>query len=120
MRTEEQLIERMKDYVGAKYIYKNYGYVAWQMSTGENVEIIFIEVKEKGKGGATQLLREMCAQIKPYHSVFVFRLASNDTAGHFYRKMGFEETVIPGLYLTEDAVLGVISYKRLCQNLSIN
>jgi ribosomal protein S18 acetylase RimI-like enzyme len=119
MRTEEQLKERMKDYVGAKYIYREYGYVAWQVSTGENIEIIFIEVNEKGRGYATKLITEMCTLIKPYHSVFVFRLKSNETAGHFYRKLGFTETVIPGLYAGDDAVLGVVKYDDLCRNLSI-
>lgn len=118
MRTKEQLTTRMAGYTGAQYIYHDYGYIAWQMSTGENIEIIFIEVKEKGRGYASKLVKEMCAHIKPYHSVFVFRLRSNETAGYFYRKIGFHETVIPGLYASEDAVLGVVSYKELCQSLS--
>lgn len=109
----------MKDYRGAQYIYRDYGYVAWQISTGENIEIIFIEVKEKGQGYASNLLREMCQLIKPYHSVFVFRLRSNDSAGCFYRKVGFKETIIPGLYRGEEAVLGVVTYEELCRNLSI-
>lgn len=117
MRTEEQLKYRMKDYVGAKYLYTEYGYIAWQISTGENVEIIFIEVPEKRKGYATRLLKDFVQLVRPYNSVFVFRLESNDEAGEFYRHLGFEETLIHGLY-KGDAVLGVINYQTLCQNLS--
>ncbi len=119
MRSNEALTQRIKRYDGASYLYiEDFGYVAWQYSTGENVEILFIEVKEPGRGHATGLVREMIKHIKPFNSVFVFRLASNETAGYFYRKLGFEETLIKGLY-KEDAVLGVVNYKELCQNLSI-
>lgn len=118
MRSYKEFIERLNQYKGASFIYDETGFIAWQLSTGENVELLFIEVKEPGKGHATELVRKMCKEINPFNSVFVFRLRSNETAGHFYRKLGFEERVVPNLYL-EDAVLGVISYKQLCQNLLI-
>lgn len=118
MRSHRKILERLKPYGGARLIYTANGYVAWQVSTGENVELLFIEVKTPGQGHATELVRMMCRQIKPFNSVFVFRRAANETAGHFYRKLGFEETLIKGLY-KEDAVLGVVSYETLCQNLSI-
>lgn len=120
MRTKEQLLAKLYAHIGGcSYIYHDWGYVAWKCSTGDNVEIAFIEVKEKGKGHATQLLREMVSEIQPFHSVFVFRLASNESAGHFYRKIGFQETPIVGLYQGGDAVLGVVTFKQLCQNLLI-
>lgn len=118
MRTLEELKNRMKDYRGAEYIYTDNGYVAWQVSTGENVEIIFIEVSETRKGYATKLLKEFVKMIKPFNSVFVFRLASNEDAGFFYRSIGFQETLVPNLYKGVDAVLGVVNYDTLCQNLS--
>ena len=119
MRTIEEIKKRMYQYCGVSYLYFDYGYIAWQMTTGENIEILFIEVAERRKGHATQLLREMCKRIKPFNSVIVFRLASNESAGHFYRAMGFEETTIPSLYKGVDAVLGVANYENLCKNLSI-
>ena len=118
MRSHQELLDRLKQYDGAKHIYTEYGYIAWQVSTGENVELLFIEVRNPGRGYASELVRMMCMEIKPYNSVFVFRRASNETAGYFYRKLGFQETLIPGLY-KEDAVLGVVAYKTLCQNLLI-
>lgn len=119
MRTKQELLERLSWYPKAGYIYKEYGYIAWQVTTGENLEILFIETLEKGKGLGCFLIADMLAVIKPYHSVIVFRLASNTIAGKFYRKCGFEETLIKGLYKGGDAVIGVATYEKLCQNLLI-
>lgn len=103
----------MKDYKGAELLYTPDGYIAWQCSTGENYEILFIEVREKRQGIGRKLILEMAKKIKPFHSVFVFRRAVNEEAGEFYRSIGFTETTIPGLYKDEDAVLGVIPYASL-------
>lgn len=120
MRSREEFEERLKAYSGAESIYiDDYGYIAWQMSTGENVELLFIEVSKPGNGHATLLVREMCKRIKPFNSVFVFRLASNDAAGHFYRRLGFREYAVDDLYKVP-AILGVVSYEKLCRNLSIS
>lgn len=113
MRSKEALDERLSVYTGAETYYDETGYIVWQYSTGENVEILFIEVAEQRKGYGTQLIREMAQRIKPYHSVFVVRRAVNEAAGEFYRSIGFREVTIPGLYKNEDAVLGVISYEEL-------
>lgn len=118
MRTHQELVDRMQNYRGAEYIYTDNGYIAWQVSTGENVEILFIEVDEQRKGHATKLLKQFVATVKPFNSVFVFRLASNEDAGFFYRSVGFKETLIQDLYKGVDAVLGVVNYNTLCQNLS--
>lgn len=120
MRSHTEVVEKLKPYVGPVLHYKEgIGYIAWQESTGNNVELLFIEVAEPGKGHATELVREMCRNIKPFNSVFVFRLEANETAGHFYRKLGFKETRVEGLYKVP-AVLGVVNYEELCRNLSIS
>jgi len=119
MRSYDEISERIKQYTGIEYIYNDDGFIAWQLSTGENVEIMFIESREHDKGMGRNLIREMCKKIKPFNSVFVFRLASNENAGKFYRGLGFEETPVEGLYKC-GAVLGVVNYEKLCQNLSIN
>lgn len=100
------------------YFYGDDGYIVWRRSTGDNIEILFIEVKEKGKGIATRMVSYMCHVEKPFHSVFVFRLKGNESAGHFYRHLGFEETEVKGIYKGDDAVLGVVNYETLCKNLS--
>lgn len=108
MRTLEEVNQRTKQYIGSEVFYAYYGYIVWQCSTGENYEILFIEVAEPRKGHGTRLIKEMMKLIKPYHSIFVFRRACNEEAGKFYRSLGFQETIIKGLYKDEDAVLGVI------------
>lgn len=119
MRKERELKKRIKDYDGVRYIYhKDFGYLAWQLSTGDNYEIMFIEVKETRKGHATELMKcfVTCAP-RPFHSVFVVRLASNESAGHFYRHLGFKEYPIKDLYRGDDAVLAVIPWDTLVHNL---
>ncbi len=113
MRTYAQIISRMRRYKGARLIYFDYGYIAWQIGTGENVEILFIEVRESRKGYGSRLLKAMKNEIHPYHSVYVFRRAINTDAGKFYRALGFTETRIKNLYKNEDAVLGVIPFDKL-------
>lgn len=114
MRTKEQVEDKVVTYMNdMDYIFSPKGYIVWRRSTGDNYEILFIEVKKKGKGTATELVRMMLQRIKPFHSVFVFRLKGNETAGHFYRHLGFKETEIKGLYKGDDAVLGVANYKVL-------
>lgn len=115
MRTLAQLKDRLKDYKGVEYIYRDYGFIAWQMGTGENVEIMFIETLVPRKGYGKRLVREMLKEIKSFNSVYVFRLERNEDAGKFYRSLGFRESLILNLY-KENAVLGVVKYTDLCQN----
>lgn len=112
MRSKEELIERAKLYKGIEYILDERGFLAWQVSTGENVEIIFIETTEHRRGYGTSLIKDMCKLINPYNSVFVFRLKKNEQAGNFYRKLGFKEIDVEGLYKC-DGVLGIISFEDL-------
>lgn len=120
MKSLKIIRKRLKGYAGAELFYTDKGFIAWQKGTGDNYELLWIEVAEKGKGYGTILVTEMVRRIKPYHTVFVFRQESNESAGYFYRHLGFIETVIPNLYKGGNAVLGVISYETLCQNLSTN
>lgn len=117
MRTIAELKQRLKLYPGIQYIYRPYGYIAWQVGTGENVEIMFIEVKEQERGFGRKLIKEMLTKIEPYNSVYVFRLEENIGAGKFYRALGFKELRVLGLY-TQPGMLGVANYKTLCAKLS--
>ena len=117
MRSIEEVTKRLADYSGAHLLYDDEGYISWQCSTGENVEILFIEVAKPRNGVGKRLIRDMCNKIEPYNSVFVFRKASNEPAGHFYRSLGFRETHIDGLY-TDGAVLGVVNFQELKRNVN--
>ena len=114
MRTFKEIAKRSSQYLGSEIIYLDgKGYIVYQCSTGENYEILFIEVAQKRKGYGRMLIQEMCKKIKPYHSIFVVRRAINEEAGEFYRALGFEETLIKNLYKDEDAVIGVIPYDKI-------
>ncbi len=118
MKTFEQFKSRIAGYKGVDFIYDpGIGYIAWQVSTGDNVELMFIETVEPLNGFGKELIRRMCKRIEPYHSVFVVRLAKNENAGGFYQKLGFTETLVPGLYAGDDAVIGVIPFDKLKRNL---
>lgn len=114
MRSHQELAKRLSAYSGPQTIWTDHGYLTWQMSTGENVEILFIEAE---RGFGKELLQKLCEAVRPFHSIFVVRLASNEIAGKFYRKWGFKEYCVPGLYRGVDAMMGVVEYQTLCKNL---
>ena len=115
MRSEKKLLKRLNPYGSFDYIYwKNKGYLAWHLSTGENYEMLFLEVKEKKKGVATQLFREFVKKVKPpFNSVFAFRRADNKEAEMFYGKLGFKQMEIPGIYRWVSAVIMWIRFSEL-------
>ena len=124
MRTKGQVIERLGSYHGPQTMYLDYGYIIWQTTTGENFEILFIEVKETGQGLGVRLMKEWLtklikAKTLPFTSVSVTRLASNVNAGKFYRKLGFQEYEINGLYKVP-AVFSVMSFHDLCSKLGVS
>lgn len=113
MHTIDELRPRLDKYQGLDMIYHEWGFIIWQTTTGENVEIVFIEVKEPRKGHGTKLIEEMCEKIEPFNSVIVFTKESNTIARAFYKKLGFKETIIEDLYYKENAVLCVIPFDKL-------
>lgn len=124
MKTLDELKDRIALYQGARTFRTDFGFIVWQITTGENIEILFISVVETGKGLGTALVKDWVAHLiaegqKPFHSVMVTRLESNTEAGRFYGKLGFTEHSIADLYKVR-AVLSTISFEKLCQNLSIS
>lgn len=115
MRSQKELLKRLDSYKGFDYIYwKDKGYLAWHLSTGENYEMLFLEVKEKKKGIATQLFKEFVKKVEPpFNSVFAFRRADNEEAKIFYNKLGFQQLEIPGIYKEVNAVIMWIKFSKL-------
>lgn len=123
MRTKPEVLKRLEAYKGIELIYHDWGYIVWQVSTGENVEEILIEVAQKGQGAGHQLWREACARLKeqglPYHSVFAYHLKSRPLPDHFYTSLGFSRHEIPDLYKGDIAVLRVCPFTKLCEKLHV-
>lgn len=91
MRTHEELLRRLAPYDNVDHIYNSVGYIAWHCSTGENIEMLFIEAKH---GFGASLYAEMVKSLlssghPPYHSVFAFVRTCNEIALRFYAKLGF-------------------------------
>lgn len=123
MRTFEQVQERLALYKGVECIYHDWGYIAWQVSSGENVEEILFEVAEKGNGHGILLWKELCQKLiatgLPYHSVFLFHLASRPEPDRFYSRLGFSRHEIPDLYRDDVAVLRVMPFATLRARLGV-
>jgi len=129
MRSRDQLLDRLDLYDEADFIYKDgIGYIAWHFSTGDNLEMLFIEVHEdqRGKGHATQLFRDMVKSIitedrVPYHSVFGYRLASNKVAEVFYNTLGWTQVNLGRcIYSGDDTVLMWTTWENLLNKLGMS
>lgn len=105
--------ERLKGYCGLQGIENEYGYIFWQQTTGENIEIVFVQVEERRKGHGTDLIRKMCKKIKPFHSVIVYTREENSVARTFYEHLGFKGVIVKNLYKEGNAMLYTIPFKKL-------
>jgi ribosomal protein S18 acetylase RimI-like enzyme len=118
MRTLDELEEKLKPYQGCvtRY-YPDLGYIVWREGTGNNLELLFIEVLRTGAGAL--LIKEMVDELlragkEPYHSVFAFTLASNLKALVFYLKLGFRDIDLGrSIYRDEATVLLTTTWEDL-------
>jgi len=124
MRTLEQLKERIALYDYAVFIqWPNVGYIAWHFSTGDNLEVLFIESAIAGGGG--MLYRAMAKRLLetgrvPYHSVFAYRLTSNKVAERFYGRMNWTQVDLgQSIYRDDGTTLMWITWEGLLKRLEI-
>ncbi len=126
MRRLEELLSKLSIYGDAQYIYdSDMGYIAWHYSTGGNIEMLFIEAAETGRGLGRKLYRCMIDKLqsnkeKPYHSIFAFRLASNGVASLFYHALGFTQVELgQSIYGGDKTVIMWITWDDLLKRLGI-
>jgi len=128
MRTLAELRKRIEAYGQAAYFYDpTIGCIVWHYSTGDNIEVLFIESAEEGQGNGRELYRRMAVyeislNRHPYHSVFSFRLKSNDKAERFYDKFtGWHQIGLgKSIYGGEDTVLMWTTWNDLLEELGIS
>jgi hypothetical protein len=120
MRTLDELQARLELYKEAEYIYVvGVGSIVWHYSSGDNIEILFIEAPNHGR----ELYHLMVSRLlshneKPYHSVFGFHLTSNTRAARFYEKMGWNHINLgQTIYRGEGATIVWTTWEGLLQNL---
>lgn len=116
MRTRAELEERLTRYEGAEYVWlEGKGYLAWHYSTGDNIEMLFVEAPGHGLdlyAAFVDLLQGRGE--KPYHSVFAFRLFKNVVAEKFYRKLGWTQVDLGhSIYGGDRTVLMWITWEDL-------
>jgi len=123
MRSLQELKNRLQQYRDVEYLYfDGVGYIAWHISTGENIETLFIEATP---GCGAWLYKKMAEHIletgkEPYHSVFCFRLGSNVKAQKFYDKMGWTQVDLgQSIYKDDTTVLMWITWSNLLINLRV-
>lgn len=124
MRSLESLKEKLKTYKEAEFIYDpSLGYIAWHYSTGDNIEVLYIEANVVGIGAGGTLYQRMIETLlergeKSYHSVFGYRLASNETARKFYHKLGWTQVNLgQSIYAGDDTVVMWITWEKLLERL---
>lgn len=119
MRTYAELIDRIANYGDTKVYYvTDVGYVVYRIATGDNLEILFIE--SAVKDGAVVALRRMIdiLKVKPYHSVFAFRLSGNERAAEFYRRLGFRMLRLgQSIYKDDETVLEWMPWDEFVTNI---
>lgn len=114
MRTLAELQERLKMYGEAEYVFlPNLGHIAWHYSTGENIELLFLQATLGY--GPIMLIRMADVLLKrneaPYHSIFAFRLGSNDVADRFYKRLGWhQQNLGQSIYRGDEAVVMWITW----------
>jgi hypothetical protein len=120
MRTLAEIEKRLELYDFVELIYdEGTGYIAWHYSTGDNIEMLFIEAPGHGTEMYAQFVKLLqSSEEKPYHSVFAYRLGSNTRAAKFYDKLGWKQVNLgPSIYKGDDTVFMWITWDDLVTNL---
>ena len=126
MRTLAQFEERLHPYKDAQSFYDSQiGYIAWHYSTGDNIEVLYIEAAVSGLGLGGELYRRMVQQLlangeRPYHSIFGYRLKSNKVAEKFYRSMGWSQVDLgQSIYAGDETVIMWDTWDHLLNRLHL-
>ncbi len=127
MKTYEQFSGKLAPYRGVEHIYDPLvGNIAWRAATGGNLEVLFFEAAERGKGHGKELYRRMVQRIiatetVPFHSAIGFRLASNVAAERFYAKLGFQQVDLgQSVYRDDGTVIMWITWEGLVRVLGVD
>ena len=121
MRTLEQCEAKLEKYGMAESLFfPGIGNISWHFSTGDNIEVLYLEA-QLGHGATMycRMVKTILASGRlPYHSVFAYRLASNEMAAKFYAKLGWhQEDLGQSIYAGDRTVLMWITWKDLLLNL---
>lgn len=109
---------RMLDDEELNYVRTDDGFIGWRWGTGDNVELVDLQVTGVPRsGGGRRLLVEMLRTLKrspPHATVFGFTRSSNLDAQRFYAAMGFTLSTVVGVYADGSATVFSARYDDLC------
>lgn len=78
------------------------GYVVWRVCPNFTTELVHIEAFKHRIGIGTDLVKQLVDRLKiaygEHGRLYGFARANNEQALQFYRKLGFDLTVVPGFY----------------------
>lgn len=100
------------------YVELETGYIVWRRGTGDNIELLHLQAFVHRQGIGRLLVRTMLDKLKddpPADTVFGFTRISLLDAVAFYHAMGFETTVVKGLYTEGVAVMFSQTYEKLLE-----
>jgi hypothetical protein len=121
MRTLEQCEAKLEKYGAAESLFfPGIGNISWHFSTGDNIEVLYLEAQiGHGVTMYCRMVKTILANGRlPYHSVFAYRLASNEIAGKFYAKLGWQqEDLGQSIYKGDGTVLMWITWEDLLKSL---
>ena len=110
------LRERVIPFQKVSYFDDEDGYIVWRRGTGDNVELLHIKATELRHGIGKRLLREMLKRLNkrpPYCTVFGFTRIENKISHAFYKAMGFDLTIVKGVYQDGHAVVFSQTFAKL-------
>lgn len=120
MRSQSDLRKKLLPYENLEYVYDpRVGYIVWHYSTGNNLEVLFIEAAVLGLGQGSELYRRMIQTLidrgeRPYHSIFGYRLASNSNAERFYGGLGWTQVNLgQSIYAGDETVLMWVTWEDI-------
>ena len=97
------------------------GYIVWRRGTGDNVEMLHLKAERTLEGIGSRLIKAMLVRLRldrpPYETVYGFCRTNNFQAIGFYERLGFDISVVKGVYRDGDAVVFSAKYKDLCERM---
>lgn len=124
--SRQRAAEQLKKFGSVNYVYdEELGLIAWQFTTGGNIEVLELEAKIRNLGQGYLLYRKMAEYIlqtgkKPEHSIISYRRTDNQEAARFYSKMGWHQIDLgSSIYAEGETTLLWTSWNQLLETVRL-
>ena len=116
-----ELLQSVLDrYAKLDYIQTEEGHIIWRRGTGDNVELLDIQVHDpkRREGHGTELFKNMLHNLienPPFSDVFGFTRSCNKRALNFYQSLGFKTQYVNGIYKDGSAIIFSQKFESLLE-----